>query len=211
MVKVKICGITSPEDALIAVEAGADALGFVFYQESPRHIFPEEAARIISLLPPFVQAVGLFVNEEPETVNQVSRFCRLGVVQLHGDETPDYCRKIEQRVMKAFRVRSLICLDPITGYHPAAFLLDAYSPSFYGGTGTSFNWEIAREAVQRGHKIVLAGGLTTDNVAEAIRQVRPYAVDVSSGVESAPGTKDPDKVRRFIRTAKDWKNHETTR
>lgn len=211
MVKIKICGITSPEDALIAVEAGADALGFVFYQESPRHIFPEEAARIINLLPPFVQAVGLFVNETPETVNQISRDCRLGLVQLHGDETPDYCRTIEQRVMKAFRIRTLTCLDPITGFHPAACLLDAYSPSFYGGTGTSFNWEIAREAVRRSHKIVLAGGLTPDNVAEAIRQVRPYAVDVSSGVESAPGKKDAEKVRQFIRNAKDCKNHETTR
>ena len=203
MTKVKICGITSPEDALTAVEAGADALGFVFYKESPRHIFPEEAARIINLLPPFVQAVGLFVNEAPEIVNQISRNCRLGLVQLHGDETPDYCRRIEQRVMKAFRVRSLTCLDPIADYRLSGCLLDAYSPSFYGGTGKSFNWEIAREAMTRGHRIVLAGGLTPDNVAEAIRQVRPYAVDVSSGVESAPGRKDADKVREFIRNAKE--------
>jgi phosphoribosylanthranilate isomerase len=203
MTKVKICGITTPEDALTAVEAGADALGFVFYKESPRHIFPEEAARIINLLPPFVQAVGLFVNEAPEVVNQVSRNCRLGLVQLHGDETPDYCRKIELRVMKAFRVRSLTCLDPIADYRLSGCLLDAYSPSFYGGTGTSFNWEIAQEAVKRGHKIVLAGGLTPDNVAEAIRQVHPYAVDVSSGVESAPGKKDADKIRQFIRNAKE--------
>jgi phosphoribosylanthranilate isomerase len=203
MTRIKICGITTPEDALTAVEAGADALGFVFYKESPRHIFPEEAARIINLLPPFVQAVGLFVNEAPEVVNQVSRNCRLGLVQLHGDETPDYCRRIEQRVMKAFRVRSLTCLDPIADYRLSGCLLDAYSPSFYGGTGTSFNWEIAQEAVKRGHKIVLAGGLTPDNVAEAIRQVHPYAVDVSSGVESAPGKKDADKIRQFIRNAKE--------
>ena len=203
MTKVKICGITNPEDALTAVEAGADALGFVFYKESPRHIFPEEAARIISLLPPFVQAVGLFVNEDPEIVNQVSRQCRLGLVQLHGDETPDYCRQIDQRVIKAFRIRTLTCLDPVADFRLSGCLLDAYSPSFYGGTGTSFNWEIAQEAVQRGHKIVLAGGLTPDNVAEAIRQVRPYAVDVSSGVESAPGRKDTDKVRQFIRNAKE--------
>lgn len=203
MVKVKICGITSPEDALTAVEAGADALGFVFYKESPRHIFPEEAARIISLLPPLVQVVGLFVNEEPEIVNQVSRLCRLGLVQLHGDETPDYCRRIEQRVMKAFRVRTLTCLDPISDYRPATCLLDAYSPSFYGGTGTRFNWEIAQEAVRRGYQIVLAGGLTPDNVAEAVRKVWPYGVDVSSGVESAPGKKDAEKVRQFIRNAKE--------
>lgn len=203
MTRVKICGITSPEDALTAVEAGADALGFVFYKESPRHIFPEEAARIISLLPPFIQAVGLFVNEEPETVNRISRICRLGLVQLHGDETPDYCRRIEQRVMKAFRVRSMTCLDPIADYRLSGCLLDAYSPAAFGGTGQSFNWEIAQEAVRRGHKIVLAGGLTPENVAEAIRQTLPYAVDVSSGVESAPGKKDAGKVRQFIRNAKE--------
>lgn len=203
MTKVKICGITNPEDALTAVEAGADALGFVFYKESPRHIFPEEATRIINLLPPFVQAVGLFVNEEPETVNQISRLCRLGLVQLHGDETPEYCASIEARIMKAFRVRSLTCLDPIADYFLSGCLLDAYSPSFYGGTGTSFNWEIAHEAVQRGHRIVLAGGLTPANVSEAVRQVKPWGVDVSSGVESAPGRKDIKKVREFIRNAKD--------
>jgi len=203
MVRVKICGITSPEDALTAVEAGADALGFVFYKESPRHIFPEEAARIINLLPPFVQAVGLFVNEKPETVNQISRLCRLGLVQLHGDESPDYCSQIESRILKAFRVRSLTCLDPIADYRLSGCLLDAYSPSFYGGTGTSFNWEIAGEAVKRGHRIVLAGGLTPANVAEAIRQVRPYAVDVSSGVESTPGRKDADKLQEFIRNTKE--------
>ncbi len=203
MTRVKICGITSPEDALTAVEAGADALGFVFYKESPRHIFPEEAARIISLLPPFIQAVGLFVNEEPETVNRISRICRLGLVQLHGDETPDYCRRIEQRVMKAFRVRSMTCLDPIADYRLSGCLLDAYSPAAFGGTGQSFNWEIAQEAVRRGHKIVLAGGLTPENVAEAIRLTHPYAVDVSSGVESTPGKKDADKVRQFIRNAKE--------
>lgn len=201
--KVKICGITTPEDALTAVEAGADALGFVFYKESPRHIFPEEAARIINLLPPFVQTVGLFVNEAPETVNQVSRICRLGLVQLHGDETPDYCRRIEQRVMKAFQIRSLTCLDPIANYRLSGCLLDAYSPTCYGGTGTSFNWEIANEAVQRGHRIVLAGGLTPDNVADAISQVRPYGVDVSSGVESSPGKKNAVKMQEFIRNAKE--------
>jgi len=209
MTRVKICGITTPEDALTAVDAGADALGFVFYQESPRHIFPEEAARIIALLPPFVEAVGLFVNEAPEVINQVARSCKLGLVQLHGDEPPDYCRKIEQRVMKAFRIRSMTCLDPIADYRMSGCLLDAYSPAAYGGTGTSFNWEIAREAVLRGQRIVLAGGLTPDNVVEAIRFVRPWAVDVSSGVELSPGRKDPDKVRAFICNAKEAL-HETT-
>lgn len=203
MMRVKICGITTPQDALAATEAGADALGFVFYKGSPRHIFPEEAARIIAQLPPFVQAVGLFVNENPDTVNQIVRLCHLGLVQLHGDESPDYCSQIDARIMKAFRVRSLTCLDPISDYRLSGCLLDAYSPTAYGGTGQIFNWEIAREAVKRGHRIVLAGGLTPDNVAEAIRQVQPWAVDVSSGVESAPGKKDADKVRAFIRNAKE--------
>ncbi|MGB4600575.1 MAG: phosphoribosylanthranilate isomerase [Trichlorobacter sp.] len=203
MTRVKICGITSLEDALTAVEAGADALGFVFFAKSPRHIFPEQAARIISQLPPFVQAVGLFVNEEADTVNEVADLCRLDLVQLHGDEPPDYCRQFKRRLLKAFRVRSLTCLDPINNYQVAGYLLDTFSPSFYGGTGLSFNWEIAAEAVKRHQRIVLAGGLTPDNVAEAISQVRPYGVDVSSGVEAAPGKKDRDKLRAFLQNAKE--------
>ena len=203
MARVKICGITNLEDALSAVEAGADALGFVFYAASPRHIFPEQATRIISQLPPFVQTVGLFVNEELNTVNEVADLCRLDLVQLHGDESADYCQQISRRVLKAFRVRSLTCLDPIKDYRVAGYLLDTFSPSFYGGTGTSFNWEIATEAVKRHQRIILAGGLTPDNVTEAIRQVRPYGVDVSSGVEAGPGKKDRDKVREFIRNAKE--------
>lgn len=203
MTRVKICGITSLEDALSAVEAGADALGFVFYAASPRHIFPEQTTRIISQLPPFVQTVGLFVNEELNTVNEVADLCRLDLVQLHGDESADYCQQISRRVLKAFRVRSLTCLDPIRDYQVAGYLLDTFSPSFYGGTGTSFNWEIATEAVKRHQRIILAGGLTPGNVAEAIRQVRPYGVDVSSGVEAGPGKKDREKVREFIRNAKE--------
>lgn len=203
MTRVKICGITSLEDALTAVDAGADALGFVFFKESPRHIFPEQAAQIIAQLPPFVQVVGLFVNEEIRMVHEVADRCHLDLVQLHGDESADYCRQIRRRVLKAFRVRSPNCLDLIRDYQVSGYLLDAFSPSFYGGTGTSFNWEIAAEAVKRHQRIVLAGGLTPDNVAEAIRQVHPWAVDVSSGVESAPGRKDTQKVRGFIRNAKD--------
>jgi phosphoribosylanthranilate isomerase len=203
MTRVKICGITSLEDALTAVDAGADALGFVFFRESPRHIFPEQAARIIQQLPPFVQVVGLFVNEETTAINEIADLCRLDLVQLHGDEPADYCCQIRRRVLKAFRVRSLTCLDPISEYPVAGYLLDTFSPSFYGGTGTSFNWEIASEAVRRHQRIILAGGLTPDNVAEAVRRVHPWAVDVSSGVESAPGKKDADKVRRFICNAKE--------
>ena len=202
MVKVKICGITSLEDALAAVEAGADALGFVFYPASPRHIFPEQAAEIIRSLPPFVQTVGLFVDEDLATVNTIADECGLDVIQLHGEETPAYCASVRRRIIKAFRVRDITALDSVLQYHCSGYLLDAWSPTSLGGTGQTFNWEIAAEAVNRGHRILLAGGLTPDNVAEAVKRVQPYAVDVSSGVECSPGRKDADKVRMFITQAR---------
>jgi phosphoribosylanthranilate isomerase len=202
MVKVKICGITNLEDAQTAVEAGADALGFVFYSASPRHVSPVQAAKIIRDLPPFVQIVGLFVNEDLATVNATADECGLDVVQLHGDETPKYCESVLRRVIKAFRVKDITTLDLLLQYHVSGYLLDAWSQAAHGGTGTTFNWKIAAEAVQRGRRIVLAGGLTPENIAESIRKVRPYGVDVSSGVESAPGRKDPSKIRHFIELAK---------
>jgi phosphoribosylanthranilate isomerase len=202
MVKVKICGITSLEDALTAVEAGADALGFVFYSASPRHIFPEQAAEIIRNLPPFVQTAGLFVNEQPAVVNATADQCGLDIVQLHGEEPPEYCQSVRRRIIKAFRVKDISTLDSLLQYHVAGYLLDAWSPKAPGGTGQTFNWEIAAEAVTRGHRIVLAGGLTPDNITESIRRVCPYGVDVSSGVESAPGLKDASRISRFIQLAK---------
>jgi len=202
MVKIKICGITSLEDAMTAVEAGADALGFVFCAASPRHVLPEQAAEIIRHLPPFVQAVGLCVNEDPATVNAIADHCGLDVIQLHGEESPGYCESIRRRVIKAFRVKDITTLETLPQYHVAGFLLDAWSPAAHGGTGTTFNWEIAAEAVRRNRRIILAGGLTPENVAESIRQVHPYGVDVSSGVESAPGRKDAAKIRQFIDMAK---------
>jgi len=197
MVKVKICGITSLEDALTAVAAGADALGFVFHPASPRHIFPEQAAAIIRQLPPFIQTVGLFVDESRDTVNTTADRCGLDIVQLHGDETPDFCSSINRRVIKAFRIKDIFSLDAVSDYCIAACLLDAWSPAAHGGTGRTFNWEIASAAAAQ-RPIILAGGLTPDNVAEAVRRVKPYAVDVSSGVESSPGHKDADKLRKFI-------------
>lgn len=202
MVKVKICGITSLQDALTAVEAGADALGFVFYSASPRHISPEQAAEIIRKLPPFVQTVGLFVNEYLSTVNSTADLCGLDVVQLHGEETPGYCGSIRRRVIKAFRIKDITTLEALQQYQVAGYLLDAWSPTAHGGTGQTFNWEIAAKAAQTGRNIILAGGLTPENVAESIRQVHPYGVDVSSGVESAPGRKDADQIKRFVTLAK---------
>jgi phosphoribosylanthranilate isomerase len=198
MVKVKICGITNLEDALTSIEAGADALGFVFYPLSPRHIFPEQAADIIRCLPSFVQTVGLFVDEEQSVVNTTADQCGLDIVQLHGEESPDYCEDIRRRVIKAFRVKDITTLDSLVQYHVSGYLLDAWSPFALGGTGKTFNWEIAAEAANRGHRVILAGGLTPDNVAEAVRQVIPYAVDISSGVECSPGRKNADKIRTFI-------------
>lgn len=202
MVKVKICGITSLEDALTAVDAGADALGFVFYAASPRNVSPEQAGDIIRLLPPFIQTVGLFVNEDQTTVNTTADQCGLDVIQLHGEETSEYCTAIRRRVIKAFRVKGFTILDLLQQYKVAGFLLDAWHPAAHGGTGKTFNWEIAAEATKRGHRIILAGGLTPENIAESIRLVHPYGVDVSSGVESAPGCKDTSKIRSFIELAK---------
>lgn len=201
MVKVKICGITNLEDALMVVEAGADALGFVFFRGSSRCISPENAEAIIQHLPPFVQTVGLFVNEESVTVNGIADQCGLDILQLHGEESPEYCQAITRRVIKAFRVKDASSLDDITKYPVAGYLLDAWSPVARGGTGTTFNWDIAAQAATS-HSIILAGGLTPEKVAGAIATVKPYAVDVSSGVESEPGIKDPAKVTAFVKTVK---------
>ena len=199
--KVKICGITSLDDALLAAQAGADALGFVFFEKSPRYVTPEKAASIIAGIPPFVQVVGLFVNAPLDFVNRTADGCGLDIIQLHGEESPDYCRLTCRRVMKAFRVQGADSLVPMADYQVAGYLLDAYSPNSYGGTGERFDWELAVAAKGRG-PIILAGGLNADNVASAVARVAPYAVDVSSGVESSPGRKDPEKVRRFIREAR---------
>lgn len=198
---VKICGITNIEDALAAAHSGADALGFNFYQKSLRYVDPQRAGNIIRELPPFVTAVGLFVNEDPGRVEDISGMCGLDILQFHGDETPDYCAGFSRRVIKAFRIRSREDVDYLRAYRVSACLLDAYSEGAYGGTGRTFNWGLAAEAKGMG-RVMLAGGLTPDNVAEAVAAVGPYAVDVASGVESVPGKKDRRMVEEFIRRAK---------
>jgi phosphoribosylanthranilate isomerase len=202
-VQVKICGITNVEDALAAAEVGADALGFVFYEASPRWVSPETAATIIRQLPPFVIKVGVFVDAPEDLVVSAMRQCGLNLLQFHGEETPEYCMQFGLMSMKAFRIRDAASLEALPDYPTAAWLLDAYSPAQPGGTGQSFNWDLAREAGQMGRPIFLAGGLTPENVVEAVHQARPYGVDVSSGVEAAPGKKDHAKVRAFIRAAKE--------
>lgn len=201
--RVKICGITNLADALAAVAAGTDALGFVFVPGTPRFIAPEQAAAIIRELPPFVAKVGLFVNADTQTV--ATTIARTGVdtIQLHGEETPDFARQFRGavKVLKAFRIRGAESLAALPAYADAAdaWLLDAFVPGSHGGTGARFDWEHAVAAKQHGKPVILAGGLTPENAAEAVRRVQPFAVDVSSGVEAAPGRKDAAKIAAFIR------------
>jgi phosphoribosylanthranilate isomerase len=196
--RVKICGISNPPDAVTAVEGGADMLGFMFYEESPRFVAVDTAAAIIRQLPPFVVNVGVFVNASADFVWRAIRACGLNLLQFHGDETPDFCLQFGVMSMKAFRMRDAESLQTLSAYHTDAWLLDAFVPGRHGGTGATFNWDLALEAKQSGRPIILAGGLTPENVGEAIRKVAPFAVDVSSGVESAPGKKDAAKIRAFI-------------
>ncbi len=202
MVKVKICGITNVKDALHAAACGADALGFVFFPESPRSISPESAREIVSTLPPFVSAVGLFVNEKPGRIMETVEYCSLDLLQLHGDESPEDCAVLSgRRVIKALRVRNAESMRAAGDYKVSALLLDAWAPDRFGGTGRTFDWELAGLAGES-LRIILAGGLNPENVSEAVSAVRPYGVDVSSGVEAAPGKKDPAKVEAFIANAK---------
>ncbi len=199
---VKICGITNVGDARAAVEARADALGFVFYEKSPRHLTIPAAAAISKQLPGFVMRVGVFVNAQKAEVLRAIGECGLNLLQFHGNEPPEYCLQFGLMTMKAFRMRDAETLKELPKYKTDAWLLDAYAPEAAGGTGEKFNWDLAVEAQKFGKPIFLAGGLTTENVAEAIRKVRPFGVDVSSGVEVAPGKKDHGKVRAFINTVK---------
>lgn len=199
---VKICGITNIADALAAADAGADALGLMFYEKSPRNVELKTAAEIARQLPPFVIKVGVFVNAPEAVVMRAASECGLNILQFHGDETPEYCRLFPVMTIKAFRIRDAASLKALPDYKTDAWLLDAYAPDKPGGTGEKFDWDLAIEAQNLGKPIFLAGGLTPENVGEAVRRVRPYAVDVSSGVEASPGRKGHEKVRAFVRAAK---------
>ena len=197
-IRIKICGITNVADALQAVEAGADALGFVFYDKSPRFVTPHEVQKIIAELPPFVTTVGLFVNEPIPRIRRIMAAARLDVVQLHGDEQPDDCLIEPLRVIKALRIRDAASLEGANFYQVSALLLDAWHDEHYGGTGLTFDWQLAERLTGK-CALILAGGLTPENIIDAVRQVKPYGVDVSSGVEAQPGKKDHQKVAEFIR------------
>ena len=200
-VKVKVCGITNAEDALAAIEAGADALGFIFYEKSPRYVLPAIAGRIIADLPPLTVPVGVFVNMELATVRSIMDACGLAMAQLHGDENAAYCRDLARPAMKALRLKDRTGLLAVAEYQGRGgvrgFVLDRFSEAAYGGTGQLVDWHLAAE-IAKSTRVLLAGGLTPDNVAEAVRTVRPYGVDVSSGVESAPGKKDHAKLFAFL-------------
>jgi len=200
--QVKICGVTNVADALVAAEAGADLIGLNFYEKSPRHVTLATAVEISRALPPFVQRVGVFVNPAEDLVMRAIAGCGLNLLQFHGDEPSDFCTQFGLMSMKAIRVRDAESLEALAEFQTDAFLLDAHSKSGLGGTGEKFNWELAVAAQKFGKPIFLAGGLTPENVADAVRQVQPFAVDVSSGVESAPGKKDAAKVRAFIQAVR---------
>lgn len=201
-VKVKICGITNVTDGLAAAEAGADMIGLMFYEGSPRRVSFTTATEISRALPPFTVKVGVFVNPTEDAVMRAIGDCGVSLLQFHGEETPEFCTQFGVMSMKAFRVRGPETLAELPEYQTDAWLLDAYSPDGYGGTGEKFNWNLALEAAQFGRPIFLAGGLTPENVGEAVRQVQPFGVDVSSGVESAPGKKDHAKVRAFVQAVR---------
>ena len=209
--RIKICGITNPDDAQLAVESGADALGFIFYEKSPRYIRPESARKIVRDLPPFVRAVGVFVNSDRDAVNRIADVGLLSALQLHGDEAPKFCRGFARPVIRAVRVVEELEASDIEPYAEAGvdtFLLDTAKQGFYGGTGETFDWSAALFAKSYG-RVILSGGMNPDNVRKGVATVNPYAVDTSSGVESAPGIKDHVKVKAFIDAAREEENAES--
>ncbi|MFZ5770552.1 MAG: phosphoribosylanthranilate isomerase [Thermodesulfobacteriota bacterium] len=197
--RIKICGMTDLEEVRHAVAAGVDALGFIFAKASPRYIEPERARGIISTLPPFVDAVGVFVNEDAEQVAEIVQYCNLTVIQLHGAESPDYCRRFQTRVIKAFQVHAGLAARDLLAYEEvvSGFLLDTYDKNQAGGTGKTFDWSLI-QALQPGKPVILAGGLGPANVAQAIAAVRPFAVDVNSAIEREPGHKDPELISALV-------------
>jgi phosphoribosylanthranilate isomerase len=203
MTRIKICGITREQDVLAVAASGADAFGLVFHERSPRHVDAQQAARIARAAPPFITVVGLFVNSPAEFVRETLAQVPLGVLQFHGEETPEFCAQFGRPYLKAIRVKPGVDLLQCASLYSGAqgLLLDAYVEGVHGGTGASFDWALIPHDLPL--PVILSGGLHAGNVAEAIRQVRPHAVDVSSGVEAAKGIKDAAKVAAFIKEVKD--------
>jgi len=198
LIYIKICGITEVDDAVKIAELGVNALGFIFYLKSRRYISPDKAKEIIKHLPPFINTVGVFVNEKKESVIDVLNRCPIDILQFHGDETPEYCGQFNKRFIKAFRVNKGFSFDVFLKFPASAFLLDSLVTGEYGGTGVVFDWDIAVKAKKYG-KIILSGGLNQENLSSAVAKVNPYGVDISSGVEIEPGKKDIGKVKEIVK------------
>jgi len=197
IVKVKICGLTNYDDAVAAMDMGADLLGFNFYPDSPRYVMPEQATDIINKLPGFIDTVGVFVNASIEHIHETNAVCQLDWVQLHGDEEPDFCRALRShnvKTMKAIRVKNQADIERADGFFTDAVLLDAFNPDKYGGTGLTFDWNVIGHISKR---VFLAGGINPDNAAEAVR-LGVYGIDVCSGIESGPGKKDHRKMKKLF-------------
>ena len=204
MTKIKICGITNKKDALWAIDLKVDALGFIFAVSS-RRVKPEIVQEIIELLPPFISSVGVFVDEDKRKVEEIAESCGLTTLQFHGQESPSYCEGFKQKIVKAFPIKNKSVLKKAVQYKDKvdAYLLDTYSPFAYGGTGKTFDWSIAKEIKEFGLPTILSGGLNSENIKEAISEVEPYAVDVSSGVEERPGKKSLEKLIDFVRIVRE--------
>ena len=207
MVRVKICGITNRQDARMSVEMGADAIGFIF-APSPRQITPEKAREIICGIPPFVQTVGVFVNERPDTVRRIMGFCGLDLIQFHGDESPEVCGDFMPHTIKAFRIRDRSVLQTIKPYYGKirAMLFDTYAKKTMGGTGKTFDWSTAVTGKVLGVPIILSGGLRPSNIVSAISKVNPFAVDVNSGIEELPGKKDHSLMEELMENIRNAEN-----
>ncbi len=203
MVRVKVCGITNLKDAMAACRLGADALGFVF-AKSPRRISASKARSISLKMPPYISLVGVFVDEDIKKLLKIAEKCRLDCLQLHGNESINYCKQLKKyyKIVKVVKIGGKNNLGGLSGYDVDAFLLDTYKPGKAGGTGKKFDWSMASRVSKLGKPVILSGGLKPGNVADAIRKVRPYAVDVSSGIESSPGRKDMKLMKGFIRRAR---------
>lgn len=198
MTEIKICGMTNVDDAMNAAKCGADALGFIFYRKSPRYVTPEVAREIIKNLPHSVCKVGVFVNHDTKAINDIVEFCGFNLIQLHGSESPQYCRQFPQSMLiKGLSPRSENDFKKIANYPVSAILVDAYNPKLYGGTGKKSDWDLAVK-IKENHTLILSGGLNLENIREALKIVSPDAVDINSGVELSPGRKDPEKVREII-------------
>lgn len=205
-VRIKICGITRFEDARVAANLGVDALGFIFFKKSPRYIAPEEAAKIIRQLPPFISRVGVFVNEELPSILEIAQIAGIDTLQLHGTESPDFCDQSPLPVLKTFSVKPDMNFSILDTYKTAGFLLDTWNSNMYGGSGKTFDWTIAKNICARFNNVVIAGGLGASNIEEALDMVHPYGIDISSGVEIMPGVKNPHKMRDVVKIVKNWKS-----